>query len=360
MRRTGVKEWKAAAILFVTLSIFLISCSNDNSSQATEIQSSNIVPSSSENTLSSSNFYPTSSGNQISSFAGVQISSTEFIASSSSSIFFTFSSSTDSTSNTFTTSSSLAFVSNASTTSSSTLLLDPQPLWHDEFDGSTIDTSKWTFETGNGTEGWGNWEKEYYTNNSENAYVSDGKLHIRATLDNGVYHSARLITKGKFDFTYGTIEARIALPVGKGIWPAFWMLGANIDEVGWPKCGEIDIIEAVNSEHIVYGTNHWANGEEYAQYGNNTNNFRDQEYPLDITQFHDYKMTWDKQFIRMSVDGFTYHEISIQNNAGDTEEFHKPFFILLNVAVGGNWPGFEIDDTQFPNEMIVDYIRVYQ
>ena len=234
-------------------------------------------------------------------------------------------------------------------------------LWNDEFDGDAIDTSKWSFEIGTGASGWGNNEWEYYTDRKENAYIKDGVLHIRAQKEDykgSKYTSARMITKGKFAFTYGTVEARIALPTGKGIWPAFWMLGENFDTVGWPACGEIDIIEAVNSENIVYGTNHWANGSEYATYGNNTGNYRDKKHEMDITQFHTYKFTWDEKYIRMFVDDFMYHEILIENSTGDTEEFHKPFFFLLNVAVAGNWPGFEVDDSQFPNEMLVDYIRV--
>ncbi|OWV27500.1 licheninase [Fibrobacter sp. UWB1] len=236
-------------------------------------------------------------------------------------------------------------------------------LWHDEFDGDNIDSEKWTFEIGTGASGWGNNEWEYYTDRKENAYVQDGILHIRATKEDyegSKYTSARMITKGKFSFTYGTVEARIALPVGKGIWPAFWLLGQNIDAVSWPACGEIDIIETVNSENIVYGTNHWANGSEYATYGNNTGSYRDQKFELDVTQFHNYKFTWDEKYIRMFVDDFMYHEILIENSTGDTEEFHKPFFFILNVAVAGNWPGFEVDDSQFPNEMLVDYIRVTQ
>ena len=233
--------------------------------------------------------------------------------------------------------------------------------WNDEFDGDAIDDSKWTYDIGTGSSGWGNNEWEYYTDRKENAYVKDGILHIRAQKEDyegSKYTSARMLTKGKFTFKYGTVEARIALPTGKGIWPAFWMLGENFDTVGWPACGEIDIIEAVNSENKIYGTNHWANSSEYATYGNNTGNYRDQKYELDITQFHTYKFTWDEKYIRMFVDDFMYHEILIEGNTGDTEEFHKPFFFLLNVAVAGNWPGFEVDDTQFPNEMLVDYIRV--
>lgn len=232
-------------------------------------------------------------------------------------------------------------------------------LWHDEFD--SIDTTKWTFEIGTGASGWGNNEKQFYTARSENAYVQEGILHIRARKEDyegSGYTSARMITKGKFNFTYGTVEARIALPTGKGIWPAFWMLGENIDAVSWPACGEIDIIEAVNSESIVYGTNHWQFEGSHAEYGNNTNDFHGAKKELDITQFHTYKMVWNEKLIAMYVDDFKYHEISIKENAGGTDAFHKPQFFLLNVAVGGNWPGFDIDDAQFPNEMLVDYIRV--
>ena len=235
-------------------------------------------------------------------------------------------------------------------------------LWSDEFEGSTIDTDKWTFEIGTGAGGWGNNEWEYYTDRSENAFIKDGILHIRAnkeSYEGASYTSARMITKGKFSFTYGTVEARIALPTGKGIWPAFWMLGENIDQVSWPACGEIDIIEVVNSEHIVYGTNHWQYEGKHVEYGNNTGNFHGASTVLDITEFHTYKFTWDEKLIAMYVDDFKYHEISIEDNAGGTDAFHKPFFILLNVAVAGNWPGFEVDDSQFPNEMLVDYIRVY-
>lgn len=234
-------------------------------------------------------------------------------------------------------------------------------IWHDEFDGSVIDESKWSFEIGTGSNGWGNNEKQYYTARRENAYVKDGFLHIRATKENygrASYTSARMITKGKFSLRYGTIEARIALPSGLGIWPAFWMLGVDIDKVGWPACGEIDILEAVNAEQIIYGTTHWQYNGSHAHYGNSTSNFHGAIKVLDVTKFHTYKCTWDEKYIAMYVDGFKYHEILIQNDAGGTGAFHKPFYFLLNVAVGGNWPGFYIDDSQFPNEMLVDYIRI--
>ena len=232
-------------------------------------------------------------------------------------------------------------------------------LWNDEFD--SIDTTTWTFETG--ASGWGNNEWQYYTARSENAFVQDGILHIRANKEDyegAKYTSARMITKGKFSFTYGTVEARIALPVGKGIWPAFWMLGENIDAVSWPACGEIDIIEAVNDENVVYGTNHWQAGGNQADYGNNTKDYYGTSKELDITQFHNYKMVWNEKLIAMYVDDFKYQEIAIENAKDGLEAFHKPQFFLLNVAVAGNWPGFDVDDSQFPNEMLVDYIRVSQ
>ena len=260
-------------------------------------------------------------------------------AASSSSIDFTVQSSDDATSSSATEpeSSSIAVpessidvpMSSSSETSVSSSSSSPY-LWNDEFD--TLDTTKWTFEIGTGASGWGNNEKQYYTGRSENAYVQGGILHIKANKESykgSGYTSARMITKGKFSFTYGTVEARIALPTGKGIWPAFWMLGENIDQVSWPTCGEIDIIESINDESIVYGTNHWAYNGEHASYGNNTSDFHGAKKELDITQFHTYKLTWDEKLIAMYVDDFKYHEMSIEDNAGGTEAFHKK-----NVSIG--------------------------
>lgn len=237
----------------------------------------------------------------------------------------------------------------AAPTTSSTLV------WSDEFNGNSLDTSKWGYEIGTGSSGWGNNEQQYYTNRSDNAYVSGGALHIRAKKEayGGMnYTSARLNTNGKFTFTYGYVEARIALPSSQGIWPAFWMLGANIGSVGWPSCGEIDIMEAINAESKTYGTCHW-NANGHAEYGQSAG-------ISDRTQYHTYGLQWDSQYIRMFVDGNKIYEMYIANNAGDTDEFHRPFYLLLNVAVGGNWPGFSINDSAFPQEMKVDYVRVYQ
>ena len=228
---------------------YLAACSDDASPSAYVIpaessaeSSSSVIPAE----TSSSFVIPASSGNLLSSSSESVIESS---AASSSSMTIESSSSAETASSS---SSETVSSSSSETTSSSSAEPAAQYLWHDEFDGESIDLNKWTFDIGTGASGWGNNEWEYYTDRKENAYVKDGVLHIRAQKEDykgQKYTSARMLTKGKFAFKYGTVEARIALPTGKGIWPAFWMLGENFDTVGWPACGEIDIIEAVNTEN---------------------------------------------------------------------------------------------------------------
>jgi beta-glucanase (GH16 family) len=228
-------------------------------------------------------------------------------------------------------------------------------VWSDEFNGSSLDASNWVCETGTGSGGWGNNELEYYTNRSDNVRVQDGSLIIEAKKENygGMgYTSARIKTQGLREFTYGKVEARIKLPTGQGIWPAFWMLGSNIPQVSWPKCGEIDIMEHINNEAVIHGTIHWF-ADQYAYYGGASQS-------LDVTQYHVYSIEWDASSIKWFIDGNQYWEANIKDNINGTEEFHKPFFILLNMAVGGNWPGSPDAATQFPAKMYVDYVRVYQ
>lgn len=228
-------------------------------------------------------------------------------------------------------------------------------VWSDEFNGTSLNTSNWVAETGTGSGGWGNNELQYYTNRSQNLQVTGGNLVITARKESygGMqYTSARIKTQGLKSFKYGKIEARIKLPSGQGLWPAFWMLGDNITSVGWPKSGEIDIMERINHEGNVHGTVHWdANG--YASYGRASG-------AVDFSQYHVYSIEWDANYIRWFVDGVQFNEILIQNGTGNTEEFQKPFFILLNMAVGGNWPGAPNSSTPFPSQMLVDYVRVYQ
>lgn len=222
-------------------------------------------------------------------------------------------------------------------------------VWSDEFDGTSVNTANWNFETGAG--GWGNNEQQYYR--SQNATVSGGNLVITAKRERyrgSNYTSARMTTQNKRSFTYGKMEARIKLPLGQGLWPAFWTLGSNFSSVGWPRCGEIDIMEHINTSDLVHGTIHWdANG--YASYGGNTSTT-----PAD---YHIYSIEWDASAIKWFVDGVQFHEANILNNINSTEEFHKPFFFILNLAVGGNWPGQTIDNSKFPASMYVDYVRVY-
>ncbi|KWX71251.1 RICIN domain-containing protein [Paenibacillus jilunlii] len=229
--------------------------------------------------------------------------------------------------------------------------------WSDEFDGTSLNTSNWTAEIGTGNSGWGNNELQYYTSRPQNLQVTGGNLVITAlkeSYNGSSYTSARIKTQGKKSFTYGKIEARIKLPSGQGLWPAFWMLGTNIDApgVGWPKCGETDIMERVNNNAFVNGTVHWdANGQ--ADYGQISGN-------LDFSQYHVYSIEWDAKYIRWFVDGNKFNEFYIENGTGNTEEFQKPSFLLLNLAVGGNWPGSPNAATPFPAQMLVDYVRVYQ
>ncbi|GAB6930412.1 hypothetical protein JCM10914A_43950 [Paenibacillus sp. JCM 10914] len=228
-------------------------------------------------------------------------------------------------------------------------------VWSDEFNGTSLNRANWTTEIGTGSGGWGNNELQYYTERPENLQVTGGNLVITARKEGygGMnYTSARIKTQGLQNFTYGKVEARIKLPSGQGLWPAFWMLGSNITSVGWPRSGEIDIMERVNHNPNVNGTVHWDAGG-HAEYGRASGN-------LDFSQFHVYSIEWDSKYIRWFVDGQQFNEFYIENGTGNTEEFHRPFFILLNMAVGGNWPGSPNNSTPFPSQMLVDYVRVYQ
>lgn len=229
--------------------------------------------------------------------------------------------------------------------------------WSDEFDGSTLDHSKWLEETGGG--GWGNNELENYTSRTDNVRVENGVLVIEARQESyggNAYTSARIKTAGLQERTYGRYEARIKLPSGQGLWPAFWMLGNNIGSVGWPGCGEIDIMENVGkTPATVYGTLHGpgysgANGFQNS-YSLGSGNFAD--------AFHVFAVEWEPAEIRWYVDGTLYHRATpaLVNGAW---VFDHPFFLILNVAVGGYWPGNPDSNTVFPQQMLVDYVRVYR
>ena len=229
-------------------------------------------------------------------------------------------------------------------------------VFEENFDEQKLNLSKWGYDLGNGNWGWGNAELEYYRNNKENIYIENNQLHIRAKVESyggKDYTSARITTKHTFHFTYGYIETKIKLPIGKGIWPAFWMLGGNLDEIDWPSCGEIDILETKNDEKRIYNTVHWKNEEnnEYNKYSLN----REIE---NFEEFHKYGAEWTDKEIIMYVDDLEYFRIDL--NGVKSTAFQKPFYLLLNLAVGGNFPASDIDKTVFPLEMIIDYIKIYQ
>ncbi len=225
-------------------------------------------------------------------------------------------------------------------------------VWSDEFNYTGLpDATKWGYEVGFIR----NNELQYYTNGRlENAKVENGKLLIigrKETYQTANYTSASVTTDGKFSWKYGKIEAMMKLPKGKGMWPAFWMLGQDIHTVNWPKSGEIDIMEHINSDNLIYGTMHWDNNG-HASYGGNTTG--------DVTQYHLYSIEWTPDAIKWFLDGNKYWEGNIKDSINNTEEFHKPFYIILNLAMGGSWPGNPDGSTIFPDTVSVDYVRVYQ
>lgn len=232
-------------------------------------------------------------------------------------------------------------------------------VWHDEFDGDAINRSDWTFDLGGG--GWGNGEAQIYTDRQENARLENGLLVIEGRKEpneHGGFNftSARLKTQGLKEFQYGRIEARIKVPAGAGTWPAFWMLGSNFSQVGWPDCGEIDIMEYVGKEpNLVMGTLH---GPGYSgALGLTARSLQD--FPI-AEDFHVFAIEWDKDQIRWFFDDENYHTLTREDVGPDRWVFDQPFFIILNLALGGTLGGLISPDTAFPVDMYVDYVRVYQ
>ena len=229
-------------------------------------------------------------------------------------------------------------------------------MWSDEFDQRTLNSDNWNFELGDGCPnlcGWGNNERQIYTDT--NHLIRDGNLVIQARLQDDEYTSTRIITKDKIEYTYGYFEVRAKLPVGQGMWPAFWMLGSNISEVHWPLCGEIDVLEYVGKEPgEIFTSLHTK-----ASHGN-TINTKKAKFPAIEKGFHVYAADWNKDQIEFLVDGKSVYTF-IPNNKTQAEwPFDQPFYLLLNLAVGGDFGGPEVDNSIFPQEFIIDYVRVYQ
>lgn len=224
--------------------------------------------------------------------------------------------------------------------------------WCDEFDYAGLpDSAKWDNEVGYIR----NRELQYYTDRRiENSVVKDGYLMLigrQEQFENFAYTSASINTLGKFSFRYGKVEARMKLPAGQGMWPAFWMMGENRPQVNWPRCGEIDVMEHINSTLNLVGTAHWHN-EKHVSSGT--------KIPCDVRQFHNYAVEWNQDSIRWLLDEKRYYAICIKDSVNSTQEFHKPFYLLLNLAIGGGWPGNPDSTTVFPDTVFVDYVRVYR
>lgn len=226
-------------------------------------------------------------------------------------------------------------------------------VWGEEFISGPLNTADWNYELGAG--GWGNNELETYTNSTDNVKVENGYLYITALNPSaGYYTSGRITTKGKREFANCRVEIRARLTEGKGIWPALWMLGGNISTVGWPKCGEIDIMENIGHlPSVSYGTLHWdSEGHKYmgGSYTLPSGKF--------ISDFHVFTVDWTPNNITWYVDGQQFYKINAITASGFP--FTLPQFFIFNVAVGGNWPGNPDQTTVFPQQMVIDYIRVYQ
>ena len=234
-------------------------------------------------------------------------------------------------------------------------------VWGDEFDGDrggAPNLSNWTFDVGGG--GWGNRELQTYTDSRINSFLDgNGFLAIRAVRgQDGKYTSARLKSLGRIEFSYGRIEARIRVPSGQGIWPAFWMLGTDIERAGWPECGEIDIMESIGREPSrVYGGVH---GPGYSGGNSLTGQIVLPAGERLADRFRVFSAVWTPDRVEFYLDSTLFHRVSLADVGSERWRFQKPFFILLNVAVGGDWPGAPDGTTSFPQDMLIDYVRIYQ
>ncbi len=242
-------------------------------------------------------------------------------------------------------------------------------VWNDEFDGTEIDDSKWGYDLGDGCQispdlcGWGNNELEYYTDRRENSFIENGNLVIKAIrevpfyLGQHQYTSARMVTKNKGDWRYGRVDVRAKLPIGQGLWPAIWMLPTDNVYGGWPKSGEIDIMENIGSEPTrVFGTIHY--GHDFWRFNSQGIELEEGTFADD---FHVFTLLWDEDCIQFQMDGMDVGEPNTRSTVLPTTfPFDQRFHLLLNVAVGGNLPGNPNAATSFPQTMKVDYVRVYQ
>lgn len=249
-----------------------------------------------------------------------------------------------------------------STDEKQTVVTKTKLILEDNFNtDGVLNSDIWSFDIGTGPngDGWGNNELQYYTDRPENIKVEDGMLKITAIKElylGSPYTSAKIITKGKVNQKYGRIEARIKMPWGKGLWPAFWMLGADIDDNPWPNAGEIDIVEYLGHQPTkILGTVH---GPGYSGGASISKSYTLTKGRFD-TDFHVFGIEWGENYINYYVDDVLYNQITPEDVPGEWV-FNKPYYIILNMAVGGNLPGSPNADTSFPQTMLIDYIRIYE
>jgi len=249
-----------------------------------------------------------------------------------------------------------------STDEKQTVITMTDLVMQDEFDVNGAPNSAfWGFDIGTGPndDGWGNNELQYYTDRPENVKVLDGMLQITAKREiylGSQYTSAKILSKGKFNQKHGRFEARIKMPWGKGLWPAFWLLGSNIDEVGWPQCGEIDIMEYRGQAPTV--TNAAVHGPGYSGANAISKSYDLINQRLD-TDFHIYGAEWGENYINFYIDDVLFKQVTPEDVTGEWV-FENPFYMILNLAVGGAYVGPPNAETSFPQTMYIDYVRVYQ
>lgn len=229
-------------------------------------------------------------------------------------------------------------------------------IWEENFNGKQLNETIWNFENGDGCPdlcGWGNNENQIY--NQQNQYLKNGKLIIEATLENGIYKSSKITTQNKKSFQYGYIEIKAQLPLGKGLWPAFWMLGNNIKTVGWPKCGEIDILEYVGREpNVIFTSLHTDDSH------GNTVNTKKTEIKSIEKGFHLYAIDWNKDKISFFIDNNLVYTFQPENKSESIWPYNQPFYFIINLAIGGNFGGPAVDTTIFPQKFEIDYIKVFK
>lgn len=226
----------------------------------------------------------------------------------------------------------------------------------EHFNGDELDMTIWNYELGDGCPdlcGWGNNERQFYT--KENVAVKNGNLILTAAFDGERYTSGKISTKNKIEFQYGTIEVRAKLAIGQGAWPAIWMLGSNISEVGWPRAGEVDIMEYVGKNpHEIHSTLHTPDSHGQSK------NTKITTHTSIENGFHVYKAHWTEDFIKFYIDDVLTYTFSPELKDENTWPFDQPFYLILNLAVGGNFGGPEVDNKIFPQEFVIDYVKVYK